>query len=189
MEKNELECMLEGILFAAGEPVKISRLAAVTGADAQDIRDAARTLAGQYRFGHRGIRLAILDDRLQLTSSPELGDLIRRVLEDRKPPPMSRAAIEILALAAYYQPITRAHIEKVRGVESGATVANLCEKGLLEEAGRMDVPGKPILYRTTPVFLRSFGLQSLDELPEAGELEGQLTIREGEPQAPPEEVS
>lgn len=179
MELYEIESAVEGILFASGEPVSIMRIAAALGLPAKEIEEAAARLSDRLRYERRGLRLVRLDKQLQLISAPEHGDLIRKVLEERKPPPMSRAALEVLALVAYFQPTTRAYIERVRGVESGATVIGLCEKGLIEEAGRMDVPGRPILYRTTPVFLRSFGISSLTELPELselGELEGQLTM-------------
>lgn len=175
MDHREIEAALEGILFAAGEPITISRLASALETESKVIEEAAETLAGRYRFEQRGIRLIRLDKSLQLTSAPELADIIRRVLEERKPPPMSRAALEVLSIAAYYQPVTRAQIERARGVESGATLSGLVDKGLLAEAGRMDVPGRPILYKTTPAFLRAFGLASLDELPDT-ELDGQLTI-------------
>lgn len=175
MDHQEIESAIESILFAAGEPVLLSRLSAALETDLHTVDEAAEALAGKYRYERRGIRLVRLDKSLQMTSAPEWADLIRKTLEERKPPPMSRAALEVLSLAAYFQPVTRAQIERARGIESGATVAGLVEKGLLREMGRLDVPGRPIQYGTTPAFLRAFGLTSLEELPDA-ELDGQLTL-------------
>ncbi|MDR0325597.1 MAG: SMC-Scp complex subunit ScpB [Oscillospiraceae bacterium] len=175
MDHTTIEAAIEGILFASGEPVTIARLAAALDTGPREIEEAAEALSGRYRFERRGFRLVRLDKSLQMTTAPELADLIRKTLEERKPPPMSRAALEVLSLAAYYQPVTRAQIERARGVESGATLAGLVDKGLLAEAGRLDVPGRPIQYKTTPAFLRAFGLTSLDELPDT-ELDGQLTM-------------
>ena len=175
MDDYSIEAAIEGVLFASGEPVTVARLAAALGTDAREVEEAAEALAGRYRFERRGVRLVRLDKSLQMTTAPELADLIRKTLEERKPPPMSRAALEVLSLAAYYQPVTRAQIERARGVESGATLAGLVDKGLLAEAGRLDVPGRPIQYKTTPSFLRAFGLTSLDELPDT-ELDGQMTL-------------
>ncbi|MCL2081813.1 MAG: SMC-Scp complex subunit ScpB [Oscillospiraceae bacterium] len=180
MERYELEAAIEGILFAAGEPVPIKRLADALEVSVKEAEAAAERIGSRLSYERRGIRITKLDKLWQMTSAPELGDTIRAVLEERKPPPMSRAALEVLSLVAYYQPITRADIERIRGVESCATVARLIEKGLIAESGRLDVPGKPYLYKTTPHFLRAFGLTSLDDLPnpEDSEIEGQLSIEQ-----------
>jgi segregation and condensation protein B len=175
VERHEIETAVEGVLFASGEPVTVARLASALGAEPREVEEAAEALSGRYRFERRGVRLVRLDRSLQMTTAPELAEVIRKTLEERKPPPMSRAALEVLSVAAYYQPVTRAQIERARGVESGATLAGLVEKGLLAEAGRLDVPGRPIQYKTTPAFLRAFGLTSLDELPDT-EINGQLTL-------------
>ncbi|NLL45371.1 MAG: SMC-Scp complex subunit ScpB [Clostridiales bacterium] len=181
MQIKELEAALEGILFAAGEPVQINRIADVLGQDRQLISDAADRLADTYAFERRGIRLIKLENSLQLCSSPEFADLIRRVLEARKPPQLSQTALEVLAIIAYFQPVTRAHVEKIRGVDSSYTVGSLEDKGLIEPCGRLKVPGRPTVYRTTPAFLRSFGLKSIDELPmlpETEKSEGQLELQD-----------
>jgi segregation and condensation protein B len=175
MDDYTIEAAIEGILFASGEPVTITRLAAAMGVEPRVIEEAAEALSGKYRFERRGIRLVRLDKSLQMTTAPDLADLIRKTLEERKPPPMSRAALEVLSLAAYYQPVTRAQIERARGVESGATLAGLVDKGLLAESGRLEVAGRPIQYKTTPAFLRAFGLSSLEDLPDS-ELDGQLVL-------------
>ncbi len=176
MEQHEIESAIEGILFAAGEPVEVDRLTKSLGVDRESVVLAAETLAGRYRYERRGVRVVNMDKSWQMVSAPEQADLIRRTLEERKPAPLSKPALEVLALIAYYQPITRADIDKVRGVDSAYTVSTLQDKNLIEEAGRLDVIGRPILYRTTTVFLRCFGLTKLSELPELNELDGQLVM-------------
>ncbi len=180
MDNKEIESLLEGILFAAGEPVKIERLCAVMEADPAIIEEAATHLQDFYKFERRGIRLVKLENTYQLVSAPECAEHVRRILEERKQPPMSRATLETLAIIAYHQPTTRAYVEMVRGIDSSNTVNTLQDKGLIEECGRLEVPGRPMLFRTTPIFLRCFGLQSLADLPvldtPEGEIEGQITF-------------
>lgn len=165
MEEKELEAAIEGILFAAGEPVKLERLSLATGAELMDTAHAAQRLADQYRFDRRGIRLVRTEDSWQMCSAPEYAQTIRRALERRKPPQLSPAALEVLSVVAYYQPTTRAYVEQIRGTDSSYTMGLLQERGLIEECGRLAVPGRPILFQTTALFLRTFGLTSLDELP------------------------
>ena len=179
MENRDIEGAIEGILFVSGEPVRISRIAAVLGLGEADIEQAAGRLRDAYSFGRRGIRLVMLGDSLQLCSSPEFADYIRLALEVRKPPQLSQPALEVLAVAAYFQPVTRAYIEQVRGVDSAYTVGMLIDRGLIEPCGHLSAPGRPRLYRTTHVFLRTFGLQSLKELPELPEVEDAGSDREG----------
>ena len=131
-------------------------------------------LADKFRFERRGIRIAKLEKTYQMTSAPEYASKIRLALEKRKPPQMSRAAMEVLSLIAYYQPVTRAFIEQIRGVDSSNTVGVLAERGLIEDCGYLDVPGRPRLFRTTSAFLRTFGISSLEQLPELGELESEI---------------
>ena len=166
MEHEELLSVIEAILFAAGDPVPASRIALVTGEETQTIVSAARELAAAYEENRCGMRLVQMNDLLQLCSAPEQADCIRRTLEGRKPARLSQPALEVLAIIAYYQPVTRAYVDQVRGVDSAYTVGLLLERELIEESGRLAVPGRPILYRTTRNFLRSFGLSSLEELPE-----------------------
>jgi segregation and condensation protein B len=172
--EHELDAILESILFAAGDPVTLERLAAVTGAEEEEILAAALRLRDGYAYERRGVRLLQLEDSLQLCSAPENGEYVRRALETRKPPKLSAAAMEVLTLVAYFQPVTRTYIEQIRGVDSSYTVGLLTERELIEPCGRLDVPGRPVLYRTTPGFLRAFGLKSLEELPELEELPGAL---------------
>ena len=180
MEHEELLSVIEAILFAAGDPVPASRIALVTGEETQTIVSAARELAAAYEENRCGMRLVQMNDLLQLCSAPEYADYIRRALEQRKPPKLSQPALEVLAIVAYFQPVTRAYIDQVRGVDSSYTVGLLLERGLIEECGRLQVPGRPRLYRTTKKFLRDFHLGSLEELPEMPGLEadGQLRMTE-----------
>ena len=171
MEYNDLEAVIEGILFASGEPVSISRLSAVLNVDADEITAASDSMADRYAFDRRGIRLVKLDDAIQLCSAPEYADTIRLALETRKQPQLTQPALEALAIIAYFQPITRAYIEKVRGVDSSYTVNLLCERGLVEPCGKLSVPGNPTIFRTTKNFLRVFGIESLSELPELPDVE------------------
>ena len=180
MEHEELLSVIEAILFAAGDPVPASRIALVTGEQTQTIISAAKELAAAYEENRCGMRLVQMNDLLQLCSAPEYADFIRRALEQRKPPKLSQPALEVLAIVAYFQPVTRAYIDQVRGVDSSYTVELLLERGLIEECGRLQVPGRPRLYRTTKKFLRDFHLGSLEELPEMPGLEadGQLRMTE-----------
>ncbi len=171
LSQMELQRGIEAILFAAGERVELNRLAAALGADKKDVALAADTLADQLAFDRRGIRVLKLEDGYQMVSSGEMGDLVARALETRKPPKLSAAQLEALTVIAYYQPATRAMVEQLRGVDSGYTIASLLNKKLIEEAGRLAVPGRPIQYRTTPDFLRTFGLSSLEELPSIEKVE------------------
>ena len=165
MEQTELQRAIEAILFAAGERIEISRLAAVLEADEADIVDAADALANELAFSRRGIRVLKLEDGYQMVSSGEMADFVTKCLETRKPPKLSASQLETLTIIAYYQPATKAMVEQIRGVDSAYSVGALLNKKLIEEAGRLNVPGRPIQYQTTPDFLRTFGLSSLEELP------------------------
>jgi len=165
MEQIELQRAIEAILFAAGERVEIAQLVGVLEADKKDIIEATNALADELAFNRRGIRILRLEDGYQMVSSAEMADYITRALETRKPPRLSSSQLETLTIIAYYQPATKAMVEQLRGVDSSYSVGALLNKKLIEEAGRLNVPGRLILYRTTPNFLRTFGLSSLEELP------------------------
>ncbi len=165
MEPNELQRAIEAILFAAGERVEISRLCMVLETDEDEIIAAADALAGQLAFERRGIRILRLDNGYQMVSSGEMADFVTKALETRKPPKLSSSQLEALTIIAYYQPATKAMVEQIRGVDSSYSISALMNKKLIEEAGRLNVPGRPIQYKTTPDFLRTFGLSSLEELP------------------------
>lgn len=157
--------VIEAILFAAGESVPVARLSLILGADEDEVMAAAKELRERYEREQRGMRILQLDDRLQMCSAPEFAPYISKALEQRKPPMLSQPALETLAVVAYFQPVTRAYVEQVRGVDSSYTVSALCERGLIEECGRLEVPGRPAVFRTTDVFLRTMGISSLKELP------------------------
>ena len=161
----DISSAIEAILFAAGESVPVARLSLVLNTDESEILRCAELLAESYEREQRGMRILRLEDKLQMCSAPEFAPFISRTLEQRKPPMLSPAALETLAVVAYFQPVTRAYIEQVRGVDSSYTVGALSERGLIEECGRLDVPGRPAIFRTTDVFLRTMGIQELSELP------------------------
>ena len=171
MELKELQAGLEAILFAAGDPVAAERLCFGLDVDRDTVDLVAQHLMDEYSFQHKGIRLVKLDDSYQLCSAPEYAEVVRKTLESRKPARLSQSALAVLSVIAYYQPATRAYIDQIRGVDSSYTVGLLLERELIEECGRLNVPGRPILYRTTPDFLRVFSLSSLDELPEIDKMQ------------------
>ena len=165
MEKKEIQRIIEAILFAAGEPVEISRLSMALEIDEVEIIAAVNEMIDELAFERRGVRIIRLEKAYQMVSSGEMADYVTKTLETRKPPKLSSSQLETLTIIAYYQPATKAMVEQIRGVDSSYSVAALMNKKLIEEAGRLNVPGRPILYKTTPDFLRTFNLHSLDELP------------------------
>ncbi len=166
MELKELESAIEGILFAAGDPVPVERICLALEQDRETVDSVCQSLADQYSYDRRGIRLVHMETSWQMCSAPEQADYVRKVLESRKPARLSQPALEVLSIIAYFQPVTRAYIEQIRGVDSSYTVGLLLERNLICEAGRLNVPGRPMQFRTTKTFLRSFGLTKLDDLPE-----------------------
>ena len=185
MEEAEIRRAIEAILFAAGDPVGIERMALAIGAGSDQIEAALKELMDAYSFERRGMRIIRLEDAYQMVSAQELSDVITRALETRKPPKLSASALETLTVIAYYQPTTKAFVEQIRGVDSSYTISALLNKKLIEEQGRLSVPDRPILYGTTPDFLRTFGIASLEELPEVDlpqaqtqQLEMQLSIED-----------
>lgn len=162
---TQLESTLEAVLFAAGDAVSIDRLCEALELPHEAVLEAARELSSRYDFEQRGLMLRRIADKLQLCSRPMYAEAVRRVTETRKNASLSPAALEVLTIIAYRQPVTRAFIDQLRGVDSGGTLSSLAEKQMIEEAGRLEVPGRPILYRTTEHFLQAFALESLDDLP------------------------
>ena len=178
LDIKELDAAVEGILFAAGEPIHIDRICLALDLDKLSVQQILQRLGDYYAFERRGIRLVRMEDSYQLCSAPEYADMIRRAFEIRKTAKLSQPALEVLAIIAYYQPTTRAYVDQIRGVDSSYTVGLLVERKLIEECGRLQVPGRPRLYRTTKNFLRSFHLTSLEDLPSLPgmESEGQLQL-------------
>lgn len=166
MSLEELERVLEAILFAAGEPMEDERLAAATGCNEDDVRAALGTLQNRLAYERRGIRILRLENAWQMCSDKEQVSYVTLALETRKPPKLSPAQLETLTIIAYYQPATKACVEQLRGVDSTYSISALLNKKLIAESGRLNVPGRPIQYVTTSDFLRCFSLSSLEELPE-----------------------
>ena len=181
MEQTELIRAIEAILFAAGERIEISRLAMALETDEDEVERAADALADQLAFDRRGIRILKLEKGYQMVSSGEMADYITKALETRKPPKLSSSQLESLTIIAYYQPATKAMVEQIRGVDSSYSISALMNKKLIEEAGRLNVPGRPIQYRTTPDFLRTFGMSSLDELPQIEKISFGEPLQEEQP--------
>lgn len=171
MEWRELHAAIEGLLFAAGDPVSIQRLCEVLKETQETVKTAVSEIEEEYQKKERGLRLIRLEESYQMVSTPEYAGLIRDMMEKKEPAKLSPPALEVLTIVAYYQPVTRAYVEQVRGVDSAYTLGLLTDRELIEESGRLDLPGRPILYRTTPHFLRSFHLRSLEDLPELPSLE------------------
>ena len=180
MDLHELEAAIESILFASGEPVHVDRICVALELDRPTVELVLQKLADHYSYDRRGIRLVRMEKSYQLCSAPEYADCIRKAFEIRKSAKLSQPALEVLTIIAYYQPTTRTYVDQIRGVDSSYTVGLLLERHLIEECGRLQVPGRPRLYRTTKAFLRAFHLNSLDELPEMPGLEtdGQMRLNE-----------
>lgn len=180
LEMKEITAAVEGILFASGEPVHIDRICMALELDRSTAELILQQLADYYSFERRGVRLLQMEDTYQMCSAPDYADIIRRAFEVRKPAKLSQPALEVLTIIAYYQPTTRAYVDQIRGVDSSYTVGLLLERQLIEECGRLQVPGRPRLYRTTKAFLRAFHLNSLEDLPEMPGLEtdGQLRLED-----------
>ncbi len=177
MDLEKVLATLEAILFASGEPIECEKIATALGLEESQVTNYIIQLNQKLEDDSRAVEIKRLGDSFQMVSKKEFADAIRAVLEVKKNTPLSPAAMECLAIIAYNQPVTKGFIENIRGVDSSQTVNNLVAKGLVQEAGRLDVPGRPIAYRTTKNFLRCFGIDSLEHLPALPEPdERQLTI-------------
>lgn len=165
MEIKEKLGAIEAILFASGEPVEIYRLSQASEVDAGTVPSMIKLLNERYDDCGSGIHIEKLESSYQMCTRTEFAPQVKLALETKKAAPLSNAAMEALTVIAYNQPVSKGFVESVRGIDSSSVINNLAEKGLVEEAGRLDIPGKPIVYRTTAVFLRSFGLNSLADLP------------------------
>lgn len=162
---NKNAAALESILFAAGDPVPVARISLIMNISEDDVIDAFNELKESYSFGGHSLNVIRVGEKLQICSSPEYSSFISKILETRKPSMLSGPALEALSIVAYYQPVTQAYINKLRGVDSSYTIGALCEKGLIEAQGRLEAPGRPVLYGTTDLFLRTMGISNLSELP------------------------
>lgn len=178
MEIKQYQAALEAILFASGEPVTLERLATALELDSETTQRLMEDLAQDYRTRAGGLTILRLDDSYQMCTKQDFAAYIRRAMEMRRNTPLSQAAMEVLAIVAYNQPVTRAVMEQVRGVDCGAVLQGLQQKGLVEEKGRLELPGRPLLYGTTVHFLRCFGVSSLNELPPLPQQEGVREMEE-----------
>ena len=197
MKVQQLQAAAEAILFSSGEPLERSRIAEALELDEEYTEKILDRLAAELDERESGVCLLRMEDRYQLCTRTQFADVIRGVLEVKKNAPLSPAAFEVLAVIAYNQPVTKSYIEQVRGVDCSSVVNTLCQKGLVEEKGRLELPGRPLLYGTTPEFLKCFCMSSLTELPELPEkdlpkledvLEAQTQTVEEEPAPPQEEA-
>ncbi len=165
MEIKEYQAAIEAVLFASGEPVAATRLAEVLELDLETAVRLADDWLQDVNTRGGGLLAVRLGDKYQLCTNKTYAGYVRRAMDIRRNTPLSQAAMEVLAIVAYNQPVTKAFIEQVRGVDCGAVVQGLDSKGLIEEKGRLELPGRPLLYGTTADFLRCFGVSTLDELP------------------------
>ena len=165
MDNEELVRCFEAVIFASGEPIAAGRLAQIFGTDETRAEEICSALSEKLEQNGSALRLLRMKDQYQLCTRSEYGPYIRAALELRRNTPLSNAAMETLAIIAYNEPVTRNIVEKVRGVDCSGVVSSLITKGLIEEKGRLDLPGRPMQYQTTPLFLRTFGIESLSELP------------------------
>jgi segregation and condensation protein B len=178
MELSQGIAITEAILFAAGEPISLSRLSEAAGIDNETMVKIIGQLERKYNVSDSGLRIIRLDNSYQITTRSEFAPFIKTALEIKRHAPLSQAALEVLAVIAYNQPVTKAYVEQIRGVDSNSVVNSLAERGLIEEAGRLDLPGRPVTYKTTNVFLRSFGLNEIGALPPFPNEEGQMRLDE-----------
>lgn len=178
MRLNEELSIVEAILFASGDPIEKSRLAQASGIEEETIEKIINMLNDRYEENESALMIIELSDSYQLCAREKFIDYIRAAMETRKAAPLSPAAMEVLTIIAYNQPVTKGFVEHIRGTDSSSVVNSLVEKNLLEEAGRLDVPGRPIAYKTTAAFLRSFQLSSLDDLPAVPNGDSQVSFDE-----------
>lgn len=178
MKINEGIAVIEAILFAHGEPIEAEKLCSAAGIEDDTLTKLIQLLGDRYEAEESALTVMKLGNSYQLAVKADFIDYVRAALETKKNTPLSPAAMEVLTIIAYNQPVTKGFVEHIRGIDSSSVVNSLVEKNLLEEAGRLDVPGKPIAYRTTPAFLRCFQLTSIDDLPPLPNSEGQVSFDE-----------
>lgn len=165
-DNKSLQAVAEAVLFASGEPLDIEKTAKILLVDKESLEECLVSLQEKYKGDEHGIELLNLNGKYQFATKEEYASQIRAVLSIKKNTPLSAAAFEVLAIVAYNQPVTKAFIEQVRGVDCSGVISTLCQRELIKENGRLDLPGRPLLYCTTDNFLRCFEISSLDELPE-----------------------
>ncbi len=165
MERGKLKSAVEAVIFACGTPVEAERIAQALEIKTSEAEAICSELADEYARDKRGIRIVRLNKSYQMCSVEEYSGVIRTVMDLRRNTPLSQAASEVLAVIAYNQPVTKAFIEQVRGVDCSGVVSSLVSRQLIEEKGRLELPGRPLVYGTTEHFLRCFNISSIEELP------------------------
>lgn len=178
MKINRGISIVEAILFASGEPIETEKLCSAAGIEEDTLVKLIQLLSDRYEAEESALTVLKLGNSYQLAVKADYIEYVRAALETKKNTPLSPAAMEVLTIIAYNQPVTKGFVEHIRGIDSSSVVNSLVEKNLLEEAGRLDVPGKPIAYRTTAAFLRCFQLTSIDDLPPLPNPEGQVSFDE-----------
>ncbi|MDD3298263.1 MAG: SMC-Scp complex subunit ScpB [Bacillota bacterium] len=173
MDKREMKGVIEAVLFAAGDPVSLKDLCGILGMDKRDVLLVMKEMKDWYNYERRGLQLIEAEGYFQFSTRPEYYEYIQKLHSPQRKQGLSQAALETLAIIAYKQPITRAEVDSIRGVQSDSAISTLIEKRLIHEVDRMDTIGRPILYGTTVDFLKYFGLSTVEELPEI--LEEQIT--------------
>lgn len=176
--KKEVLAATEAILFACGSPVEQQKLIEILNISSDELKEVYEELRLRYIDESSGIELIVIDEAYQLCTKPFVSEQVKKALELRKVPPLSKASLEVLAIVAYNQPVTRSFVEMVRGVDSSYIVTSLMDKGLITELGTLDAPGRPTLFGTTESFLRCFGLESLKDLPDTlpEQKDGQISL-------------
>lgn len=178
MEIDEGIAIIEAIMFAYGEPISIDKLADASQIDKDTTAKLVSQLERRYNVQGSGLRIIRLDNTFQIATRPETAPYVKAALDNYRQTPLSQAAMECLAIIAYNQPVTKGFVEQIRGIDSGSVVNTLVDRGLVEEAGRLELPGRPVAYRTNDTFLRCFGITSLADLPPLPTSEGQMSLEE-----------
>lgn len=182
LKKTNLFAALEAVLFLSGEPVEFQKLCEILMADSQDVEQAIQNLSEKLEQENSGLTLLKLGNKYQLSTKKDFAIYCRRALEVKRSVPLSQAAFEVLAVIAYNQPVTKTFIENVRGVDCSGVVNTLVEKGLVEEKGRLDLPGRPLIYGTTELFMKDFEISDLSELPQIPKGDDIISVKEDENQ-------
>ncbi len=188
MTVDELQAAAEAMLFAAGEPLEIGRIAEVLGIDDENAENLVLNISADLNDRKSGLTIVKMDKKYQICTKKEYAEQVRDILDLKRNAPLSQAAFEVLAVIAYNQPITKAYIEQVRGVDCSGVISTLCQKGLIEEVGRLELPGRPLIYGTTADFLKCFCISSLDDLPDVPELKNEKSDEENEAEIENEKI-
>ena len=165
MEIKKIQGAIEAILFSSGDPVEEDKIAEILNLDKPTVSKILKNLTDKFSVEDSGIKIIKLDDSYQMCSNSKYGEYVKKILDIRRNTPLSQASLEVLAIIAYNQPVTKAFIEQIRGVDCSGVLGSLTVKGLIEERGRLELPGRPLIYGTTPNFLRCLNISSLSELP------------------------